>query len=127
MKSTMPAARHAYYLANAAKIKAQAAAWHKANPGKAAAAQKKYRETYPDRRRATVRRTRGVPDPTRPCPTHCELCAQPPDARGMCVDHDHKTGKFRGWLCQLCNSMLGMARDNPDLLLHGAVYLERNK
>lgn len=40
------------------------------------------------------------------------------------VDHNHKTGKVRGILCNSCNSMLGNAQDDPLHLKLGAAYLE---
>ena len=39
------------------------------------------------------------------------------------VDHDHKTGRIRGALCQRCNMGLGHFRDNPLLLQQAALYL----
>ena len=42
------------------------------------------------------------------------------------VDHDHKTGKVRGWICTYCNNMLARSRDNPETLRNGAKYLEDN-
>jgi len=39
------------------------------------------------------------------------------------VDHDHKTNKTRSLLCHQCNTMLGMAYDEPKRLLAGAMYL----
>jgi hypothetical protein len=41
------------------------------------------------------------------------------------VDHCHATGAVRGMLCARCNHMLGHAKDDPQTLRLGAVYLER--
>jgi hypothetical protein len=40
------------------------------------------------------------------------------------VDHDHTTGKFRGLLCFSCNSMLGFAKDNIEVLQEAIQYLQ---
>ena len=40
------------------------------------------------------------------------------------IDHDHITGKVRGYLCRFCNHMIGNAKDNPRVLRKGAQYLE---
>lgn len=44
--------------------------------------------------------------------------------RAIHIDHDHKTGKVRGILCRQCNSVLGMAADNLDILRDAVLYLE---
>ena len=43
---------------------------------------------------------------------------------GVCFDHCHRTGKFRGWICAKCNSALGLTGDSPSLLRELANYLE---
>ena len=43
---------------------------------------------------------------------------------GWCLDHDHKTGKFRGWLCHDCNKALGFFKDNVGLLKSAIEYIE---
>lgn len=40
------------------------------------------------------------------------------------VDHDHKINRIRGLLCSSCNIMLGMAKDNADILRYAIHYLE---
>ena len=53
-------------------------------------------------------------------PKNCEVC----DKTGrICFDHNHKTGKFRGWLCTKCNLILGLAGDDPELLKKLSKYL----
>lgn len=49
----------------------------------------------------------------RKLPTHCELCGK---ESKLCFDHDHKSGKFRGWICRKCNTALGMTEDNVQTL-----------
>lgn len=39
------------------------------------------------------------------------------------VDHCHTTKVVRGLLCQHCNSAIGHAKDNPDILRSAADYL----
>ena len=70
----------------------------------------------------------------------CAICEQPETAklpgrktektetrtRDLSVDHDHKTGKVRGLLCNSCNHMLGAARDSQKVLLAAAEYLTQH-
>jgi hypothetical protein len=41
----------------------------------------------------------------------------------LCVDHDHKTGKIRGLLCDNCNRGIGLLGDNIDILRNAIGYL----
>lgn len=64
----------------------------------------------------------GAPEPVQ----HglCEICGK--ESR-MCLDHDHATGKARGWLCRQCNSGIGFLKDDPVILQKAIEYLGRNK
>jgi hypothetical protein len=57
----------------------------------------------------------------RPRANECEIC----DSSGITVfDHCHSTDKFRGWVCDRCNKVLGLIKDSADLLRKLANYLE---
>lgn len=43
-----------------------------------------------------------------------------------CVDHNHKTGKFRGLLCDDCNIAIGRLKDNPEILRRLEIYLRNS-
>ncbi len=44
-------------------------------------------------------------------------------ATALIVDHNHATGKVRGLLCHKCNTILGMAEDNINILANSITYL----
>jgi len=59
----------------------------------------------------------------------CEICGIPGSElkRGLCFDHDHNTGIFRGWLCGRCNTALGLVSDNTETLMKMIKYLKKSK
>lgn len=57
----------------------------------------------------------------------CAICGQQSTLqRRLDVDHNHKTGKVRGLLCNTCNQAMGVAKDSPDLLRKMAAYLDKH-
>lgn len=46
------------------------------------------------------------------------------DRSVWCLDHDHTTLKFRGWICNNCNIAIGRLNDNPDIALRAYRYLK---
>lgn len=71
---------------------------------------------------ANVHHARG-PGWSRGQPGPCEACGEYTTRRLW--DHNHRTGDFRGWLCNGCNSALGFTKDNPIRLRALALYVER--
>ena len=60
----------------------------------------------------------------------CEICRRTMGKSGrmrMILDHDHKTGKLRGLICNDCNTSIGKFNDDPKLLMRGFWYLVRGE
>lgn len=58
----------------------------------------------------------------------CVICSSPPRGRWhyLHVDHNHRSGKVRGLLCNSCNLGLGKFKDDPAILRRAASYLEQH-
>ncbi len=58
-------------------------------------------------------------------PEQCEICREfaGTGKKGIHFDHNHTTGKFRGWICMRCNLTLGLVKDNKELLQAMINYL----
>lgn len=55
-------------------------------------------------------------------PQVCEICGE--INKKICFDHCHKTGRFRGWVCHRCNFVLGLVKDDSDVLKKLIKYLK---
>lgn len=56
----------------------------------------------------------------------CAICGREPGRKGLCVDHDHATGRVRAMLCTRCNTAIGMLKDDPELCERAAIYLRNH-
>jgi len=56
----------------------------------------------------------------------CAICGRRPKEGGrrLNIEHDHLTMRCRGLTCHFCNRMLAWARDDPNTLMTGNVYLK---
>lgn len=52
----------------------------------------------------------------------CPICKR--TGQTMVIDHDHKTGAVRSYLCSRCNVGLGLFADDPELLGRAISYLK---
>lgn len=84
---------------------------------------KKWRTENWEKYKIQQYRARGLPLPTRPMPETCEICGKTEKGRSLALDHDHETGRFRGWLCGHCNTGLGLFGDNVLGLMKAVNYL----
>ncbi len=74
--------------------------------------------------RARKRRKKGMVNPTgEKRGGVCEICSKQFEV--LVLDHCHRTGQVRGWLCRNCNLGMGLLGDSQELLLQAAVYLKR--
>ncbi len=55
---------------------------------------------------------------------NCPICDR--ELKDPCIDHDHKTGKVRGMICNHCNISLNIIEDNVKLK-KAIEYLNRGK
>lgn len=114
-----------YYRRHRAKLLLKAKAAYDANPDYFRAKQKRSKA----RRAAWQRAYVGLPEATRPEPLACESCGSESGHRwrnaGLCLDHDHVTKKFRGWLCTMCNIGIGNLGDNAEGVVKALDYLKR--
>jgi hypothetical protein len=53
----------------------------------------------------------------------CAICGKQEEF--LITDHDHKNGRIRGLLCQLCNSGIGFLKDDIKILKKAIYYLNR--
>lgn len=82
-----------------------------------------------------VRRLRKIHPPPKDIDYQCPCCGQTeakikstgkfPDRSVWCLDHSHASGEFRGWICNDCNRIAGISKDNVELLRTIAEYIER--
>ena len=57
----------------------------------------------------------------------CKICGVNEEELkfNLCVDHNHENGEIRGLLCNLCNKLLGNAKDDIDILESAIDYLQK--
>lgn len=104
------------------------------NKEKRAAANKRWREKYPERaskhwKKCSVKKRFGITVEQydallRAQGGACHICGEVKSK--MDLDHNHKTGKLRKFLCSPCNLLVGNIESNRDRLQAVLNYLEEH-
>lgn len=81
-----------------------------------------------ERKRKYAARGLTVADYERMVAEQCGVCAicKHPSERRLALDHDHKTNKARGLLCNACNSAIGYLREDPRNFFSAIDYLVKH-
>jgi hypothetical protein len=133
---------------NKEKVKANAEIYRKTEAGRAkrAAAHKAWRDRNPERF-AELRKVwrknnkRSISESNklncqrrnkrlltlmgRPMSNECEICSI--TGVRLHADHCHRTGIYRGWLCNNCNLALGNAKDNVQTLMKMVEWVKKTE
>jgi len=59
----------------------------------------------------------------------CAICTEPSInfKKALAVDHNHKTGKVRGILCDNCNRALGYLKESEEIIINLLNYVKCHK
>jgi len=60
-------------------------------------------------------------------PFECPICSKRTIAgitSKVVLEHDHRSGKVRGWVCDSCNTGIGRFKDNKELLKKAIKFIE---
>lgn len=112
---------------NPEKARASTNEWRRKNKEKVASAARKWYNIHREEKIVSSAKSclkRLERKAGRPKPSACEVCGA--INRVIHFDHNHLTGKFRGWVCRHCNVILGFAKDSPRILRKLARYLENS-
>ena len=117
-----------YYIKHSVEIRKRAKLRYYSNPEKMREYRNRYRNAHPDKiRKANLRWKRkraGIIGATDAIKVGtCTICGM--DTK-LLLDHCHKTGRIRGWLCVRCNTGLGMFGDSAIILTKAVSYLRTN-
>lgn len=52
----------------------------------------------------------------------CDICKK--QVKSLHVDHNHTTGRLRGYLCGSCNRGIGLLQDSTIIMKNALAYME---
>lgn len=116
-REELRAKKKIYYVENKDKIAAKDKLYNVENREKRAGWRRVYKYgVAPDTFKSMLIEQGGV----------CAICKGAGSKRGLFVDHDHDSKRFRGILCQACNTAIGYLRDSSAIAQLATNYLKQN-
>ena len=77
----------------------------------------------PQSERDRMNRIKPKPYELFECPI-CHKVTIPDVTANIVIDHDHRTGRARAWICDSCNTGIGRFQDSPEMLEQIAAYIK---
>jgi len=119
-----------YYSRHKEKLNAQSRVYYSGHKERAKITQRAWRKANADSQRAYKRKRDYGTDGAHLWLLQNGLCAicrvdlSTLTTQNQHLDHNHITGKVRGWLCRVCNLALGQFKDDPALVRAALNYLD---
>lgn len=122
------------YDSRAGEMRARSQQWRAGNKERHRAYTKAWNGRNPERVRARQLRKYGITQVEYDAMLVaqgglCQICrTDTPSSRRKWfdVDHCHSTGRVRGLLCEICNRVVGLMKDDPERLERAAQYLRES-
>lgn len=57
----------------------------------------------------------------------CDICKKNLKDKSTHIDHNHKSGKVRGLLCNKCNQAIGLMHESKSIIKNSLAYLEKHE
>ena len=127
--------RHVYRVSNPQKGSSAFKKWYHKDVEKSRERLRRWRRENPDKSKAVYRRSylkrydltpEAFDSMLKAQGGVCLVCQSLNGGKALCVDHDHESGHIRDLLCDRCNTVLGLVRENPMLIRSMLLYLVRH-
>ena len=82
-------------------------------------------KSMPQSERQRMEKIKPQPYQLFECPI-CHKVSIPGVTANIVIDHDHRTGLAREWICDSCNTGIGRFQDSPEMINQIAEYIKKH-
>lgn len=80
-------------------------------------------KSMPQSERDRMNAIKPLPHELFTCPI-CQKLSIPDVTAKIAIDHDHRTGMAREWICDSCNTGIGRFKDSPEIFERISLYIK---